>query len=1077
MAGSPSSPVLLRFVSPALRSLWPLLVVPWAGAATPGAPDKLSYNDHIQPILAENCFHCHGPDSGTRKGKLRLDRAEFATKPRGAGDLEPAIVPGKPAASPLVERIKTKDPEEIMPPPETHKVLKPAEVALLERWIAEGAEYQEHWSLLAPTRPTVPTPPLAASWARNPIDAFVAQRLAAERLPPSQPEAAARLLRRVTHDLTGLPPTPDEIAAFVRDPSPAAYDRAVDRLLASPASAEHFARHWLDAVRYADTHGIHIDSFRSIWPYRDWVIGAFRKNMPFDQFTIEQVAGDLLPGATLEQKVASGFNRCLPTTSEGGAIAEEYEAIYAKDRVETLSTVWLGLTTGCASCHDHKFDAISQRDFYSLAAFFRHNTMPAMDGNVWDTRPTVFVPAPEDRGAWETLQTEMASTRAALKQRAAEGEPEFERWAAGATTLTPAPKTYETPLHAPLLGAAEAAAAVTANGAKADSAADTAAASASRPVAGAGPFGPATRLDGRSIELGGPVPFRREQSDSLVFLLRLGGTPSGPLLSSIDDGERGTGWEVFLDKGKIGARVRGGRGDFMASGVSAAALKPDEWHHVVFTFDSGSWSNRSIDVFVDGKATANAGNINHVPADLVPQAPLRLGGRPGSDLSGGEVWVQDFRHQRRGYNVGQARDAAVVLDTFAALGVAPAARTPGQTKLLREHFFAAVDAPSRALAAQLDALTAREAAFRARGGISLVMEEKKEGEPFAHVLTRGEYNQPGEKVGVATPAVLPPLPADAPRNRLGLARWLVDAKNPLTARVTVNRLWQQFFGVGLVESAGDFGVTGARPSHPALLDWLAVEFRESGWDFRRMARLMVTSATYRQSAAIPPALLERDPDNRLLARGPRHRLDAEQLRDQALAASGLLVAKLGGRPARPYQPEGIWEEVAMKESTTRFYRQDQDENLFRRSLYTLWKRTAPPPAMDILNAPSREVSCVRRDRTNTPLQALVTLNEPLFVEASRQLAARVLREAPTFDARLDAVALRLLGRTFTAPERTVVRGTFDRALATYQKSPDTAAALLRVGATPADGKLPAPELAAWTLVASQVMNLDEALTK
>ena len=1109
MAGSPSSSVVPRFVSSVWRALWPALAAPLAGAATPGAPAKLSYNDHIQPILAEACFHCHGPDSGTRKGKLRLDRAEFATKPRGGGDLEPAIVPGQPAASPLIERIKTKDPEEIMPPPETHKTLKPAEIALLERWIAEGAEYQEHWSLLAPTRPAVPTPPLAAGWARNPIDAFVAQRLADEKLAPGKPEAAARLLRRVTHDLTGLPPTPEDVAAFVRDPSPAAYDRAVDRLLASAASAEHFARHWLDAVRYADTHGIHIDSFRSIWPYRDWVIDAFRKNMPFDQFTVEQVAGDLLPDATLDQKVASGFNRCLPTTSEGGAIAEEYEAIYAKDRVETLSTVWLGLTTGCASCHDHKFDAISQRDFYSLAAFFRHNTMPAMDGNVWNTRPSVFVPAPADRAGWETLQTEIAATRAALKRRAGEAEAEFAAWAENATVLAAAPREYDTSLHAALvetLEAATRAAAVppipapvaatpTAMPAKEPAAtgptvavsdagpreagAATTPATEPAPMPGPviGPFGPATRVDGRSLELGGPVPLRREESDSFVFLVHITGTPSGPLLSSLDDGERGAGWEVYLEGGKIGARLRGTAGSFAAKGLSAAALKPGVWHHVVFTFDSGAWSNRAVEVYVDGKAGASAGNINHVPADLVSAAPLRLGGRPGAELSGGTVWVQDLRHQRRGYNVGQAKEAADLLDAHAALRTAPAKRTAAQTKALREHFFAAVDAPALALLGRLDGHLARDAAFRARGGISLVMEEKKEGEPFAHILTRGEYNQPAEKVGAATPAVLPPLPADAPRNRLGLARWLVDAQNPLTARVTVNRLWQQFFGTGLVESAGDFGVTGARPSHPALLDWLAVEFRESGWDYRRMARLMATSATYRQSAAIPPALLERDPENRLLARGPRHRLDAEQLRDQALAASGMLVAKLGGRPVRPYQPEGIWEEVAMKESTTRFYRQDQGESLFRRSLYTILKRTAPPPAMDILNAPSREVSCVRRDRTNTPLQALVTLNEPLFVEASRQLAARVLRESPAFDARLDALALRLLGRTFAADERAVVRATHDRALATYQKSPDAARALLRVGTTPADGKLPAPELAAWTIVASQVMNLDEALTK
>jgi hypothetical protein len=396
---------------------------------------------------------------------------------------------------------------------------------------------------------------------------------------------------------------------------------------------------------------------------------------------------------------------------------------------------------------------------------------------------------------------------------------------------------------------------------------------------------------------------------------------------------------------------------------------------------------------------------------------------------------------------------------------------------LRAAFVATADEPSLALAGRLDRVLAQEDIMRRRGGITLVMEEKKDTEPFAHVLIRGEYTQLGAKVGAATPGVLPPFPSDAPRNRLGLARWLVAPENPLTARVTVNRTWQQFFGTGIVESAGDFGVTGSRPSHPELLDWLAVEFRESGWDYRRLVRLIVTSATYRQSAVVTPRLLERDPANRLLARGPRYRLDAEQLRDQALAVSGLLVAKLGGRPVRPYQPDGIWEEIAMKESTTRFYRLDADENLYRRSLYTFWKRIAPNPAMDILNAPSREVTCVRRDRTNTPLQALVTLNEPLFVEAARQLAARAWREGPTFDARLDAISLRVIGRPFARAERAVVRRTFDEALALYRKQSEAASALLAVGASPSDRNIPPAELAAWSIVASQVMNLDEALTK
>ncbi len=1071
------------------------------------AAGKISYNDHIQPILAENCFHCHGPDSGTRKAKLRLDLAKEATSPRGDGDLEPAIVPGKPAASPLVERIKSTDDEERMPPPESHKKLKPAEIALLERWVAEGAEYQEHWSLLAPVRSAVPSvaglsrkegeierrregekksgaarvvspsPPLpvSPSLARNPIDAFVLARLAEEKLHPSPPEQPSRLLRRVTLDLTGLPPTPEEIAAFLRDPSPGAYDRVVDRLLASDACAEQFGRQWLDAVRYADTHGIHIDNYRSIWPYRDWVVGAFRSNMPFDQFTIEQMAGDLLPAATLDQKVASGFNRCLATTSEGGAIAAEYEAIYAKDRVETMSTVWLGLTTGCAACHDHKFDPISQRDFYALTAFFRNNTMPAMDGNVSDTRPSLFVPAVGDRERWGALQLEIGAAKAELQARAAQADEDFAAWLAAATVLVAPPLDHRGRLHVALN---ESSGPIVLAGATVPA-----------PERLDGPYGPAPKINSLDLVLGPPVPMMRESAESFGLLVRVEEKPSGTLLSCLKADGTGGGWELFLENGKVGLHFSDEKSGLVGRGVAKEALAPGKWHHVFLSYDTASMRSRSIDVFVDGKPAASSGEVGSFPNDIVPVAPLRLGSRHAADggaaaqLTGGDVWVQDVRRYDQGFlpadskQVISDKPSADVVLVYAALQAEPEKRTAAQKKLLRTHYLATVDAPSLPLAAKLDRLVAEDGTLRRRGGITLVMEEKKDSEPFAHILKRGEYAQLGEKVAANTPAVLPPLPEDAPHNRLALAHWLVEAKNPLTARVTVNRIWQNIFGTGLVESAGDFGTTGSRPSHPALLDWLAVEFRESGWNYRQLVRLMVTSATYRQSAVVSPELLERDPANRLLARGPRFRLDAEQLRDQVLAASGLLVAKLGGRPVRPYQPEGIWEDVAMKQSTTRYYRVDRGENLYRRSFYTLWKRTAPPPAMDILNAPSREVSCVRRDRTNTPLQALVTLNEPLFVEASRSLAARALQSAPAFDARLDAVSLRLLGRTFTPPERVVVRRTLDDALALYRREPAAAQQLLAVGASPADAGLPAPELAAWTLVASQVMNLDEALTK
>ena len=1028
----------------------------FAAAAGAAAAEKLSYNEHIQPILAEYCFHCHGPDAGTRKGKLRLDRAADALSTRG--DRGAAVVPGNLETSLLIERILSPHADEVMPPPEAHKTLKPEDIAKLKRWVQEGAEYEEHWAFVAPRRPAVPAGDAAVRrWAKNPIDAFVAEQWAARQMGPSPEEERGRLFRRVTLDLTGLPPTPEELAEYLGDGRPDAYERAVDRLLATPAAAENAARHWLDAVRYADTHGIHIDNYRSIWPYRDWVIEAFRQNMPFDRFTIEQVAGDLLPDATLEQKVASGFNRCLPTTSEGGAIAEEYEAIYAKDRVDTVGAVWLGLTLGCASCHDHKFDPVSAKDFYALAAFFRNSTMPAMDGNRHDTPPVAFVPAAADRVRWPELQAAVAAATADVQARKQAGEADFAAWLAGApAALVPLPADRHTTLHVPL------------NEPGADRA--------------DGLFGPAPRLADVAAPLGPPSAWRPEMAESVSLFVKTDGTPDGTLVSSLDAEGKGPGWEMFLEKGKIGLLVRDGTGTVEVRNVGSA-LAPGKWHHLLLCYDTASLRSRTIEVFVNGGRGVNSTISAHLPVDIVPTAPLRLGSRHAADggaaatVTGATVWVQDLRRMSVGFMAPDTKAFSDLPATLAALQAPAEGRTEAQRRMLRAYYFAAVDPAARALAAKRETLLAEEDAVRARGAVTLVMEEKKNSEPFAHILNRGEYSQPGERVGAGVPEALPPLPGGAPRNRLGLAQWLVAPENPLTARVTMNRLWQQFFGTGLVESTGDFGIMGDRPSHPRLLDWLAVEFRDSGWDLRRMTRAIVTSATYRQSAKIAPAALERDPGNRWLARGPRHRLDAEVLRDQALAAAGLLVAKIGGRPVRPYQPEGIWEAVAMKESTTRYYRPGAGEDLYRRSLYTLWKRTAAPAALEILNAPSREVTCVRRDRTNTPLQALVTLNDPTFVEASRQLATRALRAEKTTDGRFDHITRRLLGRPLARDERAVVARTLDDARQRYAAEPELARRLTAVGASPADPGLPAPELAAWTLVASQIMNLDEALTK
>ncbi|HEU4579787.1 MAG TPA: PSD1 and planctomycete cytochrome C domain-containing protein [Polyangiaceae bacterium] len=726
---------------------------PSAGAGTNGAEPKIDFASQVQPILAEHCFSCHGADPARRSAGLRLDQASGAFAPRPTTGA-PAIVRGDAGASLLVQRI-TAAPERRMPPAATGPGLTPDEIEILERWIDEGAAFPPHWSLTAPVRPEVPDGG-RSRWARNPIDAFVLARLASAGLEPSPEEDPRRLIRRASLDLTGLPPSPEDVESFASNPTDAAYEAYVDRWLQTTAYGEHRARYWLDVARYADTHGYQYDNYRSIWPYRDYVVEAFARNRPFDEFTIEQLAGDLLPGAGVREKTATGFIRSAMSTNEGGIIEDEYRAIYAKDRVDTFAAAWLGLTVGCADCHDHKFDDIQQRDFYALTAFFRNLTQPVRDGNLAEAPPFVLVP----------------------------------------------------PSMAPTLVAEE--------------------------------------------------------------------LPS---------------------------------------------------------------------------------------------------------------------------------------------------------------------------------------------------------EPFAYVLERGNYDAPGELVSADVPASLPPLPEDAPRNRLGLAEWLVQPEHPLMARVVVNRFWAQVFGAGLVGTPGDLGVAGEPPSHPELLDWLAVEFRESGWDVSHMFRLMLTSATYRQSARADAARREADPEDRLLSRGPRFRMDGEMIRDLALSASGLLVKTPGGASVKPYQPPGLWEAVSTFDSTTYSYVQDTGLALYRRSLYTFWKRQAPPPALEIFNAPTREQPTVQRERTNTPLQALAALNDVQLVEAARVLATHALQGTASTAERLDFMALAVLARRLEPLEAGRLERALGEELAIYREAPDAARELIEVGDSEPAAELDPPELAAWTLIASTLLNLDEALTK
>jgi len=1035
-------------------------------------PEEVSFNKHVQPILSEYCYHCHGPDPATRLPKeepLRLDRAQDAFAARKATG-KPVIAKGDVGASLLVELLRHPDGEKRMPPAESHKSLKPSDIAMIERWIAQGAVYEEHWAFVPVKRPEVPA--AGAAWSAKPIDRFIYARMAEAGLKPNGPEEPRRFHRRLSFDLTGLPPLPSETDAFVKayaaEPE-AAVAAEAERLLATTASAEHLTRYWLDAARYADTHGIHIDNYRAIWPYRDWVIRAFKANMPWDQFTIEQMAGDMLPNKTLDQEVASGFNRCLPTTSEGGAIAEEYEAMYALDQVATTSAVWLGLTTACAACHDHKFDPISTKEFYALTAFFRNTTMSAMDGNIAEHKPITYVPLIADRARWTAVGAEIKTAEAQLKARRPAARADFKKWLEGRPSVTPRSNDPTLALHLPLTEP---------SGALHGSVDGKAKEWPASPPRIDGPLGKAVVVSQEAIDLGDIGSFGRGDQVSYGGFIRIEGSPSGSVVARLDPSKAFRGWDLWLQDGRPGAHVIDTWDKSASKLVAKKPLEPGKWQHVMVVFDGKQPSGKVMTVYVDGVRQEVDAAPNKVGKSIETAVPLRLGARHGGESKlNGPVALQDFRFYRRALNPAEVQELAKSSVLEQLLATPAAQRSAAQEESLLNYYLDAVDGPAAALREKIYALKNEQEEIRSRGSASLVMEERKDSEAFAHVLIRGAYTSKGERVTANTPAVLPAMPADAPKNRLGLARWLVDPANPLPARVTMNRTWHYLFGTGIVASTGDFGITGSRPSHPELLDWLAAEFVAQKWNYREMIKQMVSSATYRQAATVDAHKLEVDPFNLLLARGPRLRLDAEAIRDMALAASGSLAPQVGGPSVKPYQPEGIWEAVAMSQSDTRNYRQDAGESLYRRSLYTFWKRTAAPPSMEILNAPTREVTCVQRDLTNTPLQALVLLNDPQFIEAFRALGALAIGSAKDFDGRLDLVSLRLLNRVFDRSERAIVRVTFERALATYQNQPAEAEQLIKTGASPVPAGVDAAELAAWTLISSQIFNLDETVTR
>jgi hypothetical protein len=1030
------------------------------------AADKLEYNRTIRPILAENCFACHGPDSASRKADLRLDKRNEAVT---AG----ALVPGDAAGSEIIRRIESTDPEEQMPPRATKKSLTKEQIALLKTWLNEGAEYQVHWSFIPPVRPS---PPVAKNpaWIKNPIDNFILAQLEARGLTPAAEADRATLARRLCLDLTGLPPDPAEVEAFVNDASLDAYGKLVEHFLESPQWGEHRGRYWLDAARYADTHGIHFDNYREIWTYREWVIGAFNRNVPFDQFTIEQLAGDLLPNRTLDQTIASGFNRCNITTSEGGAIDEEYRVLYTRDRTETTAQVWLGLTAGCAVCHDHKFDPLSTKEFYSLAAFFNNTTQPAMDGNVQDTPPVIFVPRAEDRAKWEQLAAKSNETLKQIAMRKENARPDFNAWIAqlDSAALSELVPTQGLVLFAPLNAGAGRSLSLTVNGAEQE-------------VTLQNGFNWADGRNGKkafSLEPGETISipeagdFEGDQAFSVCAWVKLPtANPAGSIVARMFNDKVYRGWDVWLEGDRVGIHLVNNWADNALKVVTRAPLKQNEWTHVTVTYD-GSRKAGGVRIYFNGVPQEVDRPVDQLKDTIRTTVPFKVGQRDSSQRLTG-LLLENLRIYTRPLAAAEAGSLARA-DRIQEIAGKPAEqRTAAESDEVFDFWVANVDPVSRELRNSLNLVEQAIAALKSGGSIAHVMQERMD-PPQAFILFRGEYDKRRDLVNPNTPAALPPFPPEAPRNRLGFANWLLRPDHPLTARVTVNRFWQEVFGTGLVRTVGDFGISGELPSNPELLDWLAVEFRESGWDVKKFFKLLVTSATYRQSAVATREKIDKDPQNRLLSRGPRFRMDGEMLRDYALASSGLMVRKLGGPSVRPYQPPGVWEAVAMIGSNTRDYKPDTGENLYRRSLYTIWKRSAPPALFDIFNAPSREVCTVRRERTNTPLQALATLNDPTFVEAARRLAQEaILRGGATPDDRARFIALRLLARPLTSPENQLIGSSLKELLDYYTAHVNEAKQLIAVGDSKADASVDPAALAAWTMLVNELMNLDEVLCK
>ncbi len=1050
----PSRSACFRLVPFPATALHALLAGWLAVGALASGPD---FRREVLPILSDKCFHCHGPSETGRKAGLRLDTREGAVAVNAKG--RAAVVPGRPEDSGLVARILTDDPDDRMPPPESHRELSDSQRETLRQWVAAGAPWGRHWAFEPVVRPPLPVAPWPDR-VRNGIDRFVFAGLAAAGLKPAPEADRTTLLRRVSLHLTGLPPTPEELETFLADRSPDAYERQVDRLLASAAYGERMAVEWMDLARFADTYGYQSDVDVDLSPWRDWVIRSFNDNLPYDRFLGWQLAGDLLPGATADQMLATAFNRLHRQTNEGGSIEEEWRAEYVADRVHTFGTAMLGLTLECARCHDHKYDPVSQRDYYGLAAFFNNIDESGLYSHFTQSTPTpaMLLYAPGQEEEHRRLREAVGVAEAALRSEVAAAAGRMDPDAPVGSQDVPAPVAWF-PFDE-------------AEGGRSPDRVDP-----SRAATGVGELVPGA--EGRAVAFngddavtcGGVGRFSRNDPFSLAFRLQPGALHARAVVlhgsrAWTDSGSRG--YEVVLDQG----RVFFGLIHFWPGNAAAIRtrqpLDPAAWTRVTVTYD-GSSRAAGMAVYLDGVRADCEVVRDGLTRDIRHRREWG-----DSDVDG--LWLSlGARFRDNGLRGGRLDDLRVFdtdLTPWEARRLAGDAGDP-DAGARREQWVRRGDPGVRTAREALRGAREAEDAFVTRVREMMVMREM-DGRRPTFVLNRGAYDAPGDAVTPAVPDRILPWPEGAPRNRLGLARWLTDPSNPLTARVAVNRFWKLHFGQGLVSTVEDFGIQGRAPTHPELLDWLAAGFRDGGWDRKALHRLIVTSATYRQDSRADDRLRAIDPDNRLLARGPRHRLAGEVVRDRALAASGLLVGRVGGRSVKPYQPPGVWEESG----TGKSYRPDTGAGLYRRSLYTFWRRTAPPPSMLTFDATAREVCTAKRESTATPLQALVLLNDPQYLEAARVLAAGVLRECGDDTGRfVEAVFLRLLGRRPDAAESDVLVRMFDGQEALFATDPSGAEAFLGVGSAPRPADLPAVRLAAATAVASAVLNHDEFVTQ